>query len=234
MSDELQKLEDLNSSALTKCNWDIENYPNSIVNTRSYLDDFCSIKEYLFGKNKIYLDRNKCLFYNNKREYYLKTILKYIASISPTTTFNQDYFKIHEDCAFSNYEKTFPEIICPGNDTCSKDEKTEAEPGATCPSSKSGLEPRAEASHEIAAEHTITNCSYNEIFLSSAITLLVTVLIFFVLYRFSPFGTWLYSRLKKKNILLKNEDDHINEDLSEFHLINTERNLENNRHYIGY
>ncbi|SBT74158.1 PIR protein [Plasmodium ovale] len=224
----------LNSSDLTKCNWDIENYPNSIVNTRSYLDDFCSIKEYLETTYSLNTNRDKCLFYNKKRQYYLKTILRYIASISPTTTFNQNYFKIHEDCSFGNFEKTFPEIICPCNDTCSKDEKPKAESGATCPSSESALEPLVEASQEIAAEHTITNCSYNGIFVSSAITLLVTVFIFFVLCRFSPFGTWLYSRLKKKNILLKSADDQINENFSEFSLINTERNLEKKRPYIGY
>ncbi|SBT56332.1 PIR Superfamily Protein [Plasmodium ovale wallikeri] len=229
-----QKLEASHGNSGKKCIFDKENYPNAIVSMRRYLDKFCSIREYLETAYSLNTDRDKCLFYNKKRDYYLKTILQNIASISSSTTFNKNYFKIHENCSFSNFDKTFPEIICPCDDTCTKNEQPEAEAKITCPLPERGPEPRVEASPEIAAEYATTNSSSTGIFLSSVITLLVTVFVFFALYRFSPFGTWLYDHLKKRNILLKSTEDRMDEDLSEINLINAERNQESKRHYIGY
>ncbi|SBS98813.1 PIR protein [Plasmodium ovale] len=200
-----KKLEASHGNSGNKCIFDKENYPNAIVSMRRYLDKFCSIKEYLETTYLLNTDRDKCLFYNKKRDYYLKTILQHIASISSSTTFIKNYFKIHENCSFSNFDKTFPEIICPCDDTCMRDEQSEAEAEAkaTCPLPERGPEPPVEASPEIAAEYATTNSSSTGIFLSSVITFLVTVFVFFTLYRFSPFGTWLYDRLKKEKYITK-------------------------------
>ncbi|SBS90787.1 PIR Superfamily Protein [Plasmodium ovale curtisi] len=229
-----KKLKDSHSNSGNICNWNNEKYPKAIINMRAYLDEFCSIKEYLNTKYTLVSDVDRCLYYNKKRNHYIKYILKYMASISGITEFIPSYFTIDENCSFSNFDKTFPEITCQSDCTTCNREPLVAKAEALCSSTESEPEPRTDVPDEIEDEHAISNCSSTGIFLSSTITLLITVLVFFILYRFSPFGSWLYNRLRKQNKSLKNLDDEINGNISEFPLKFIERNDENMRHYIVY
>ncbi|SBT74485.1 PIR protein [Plasmodium ovale] len=53
------------------------------------------------------------------------------------------------------------------------------------------------------------NCTYNDIFLSIFVTILGTLFLSFVLYRFTPFGFWINRQIERKKKLLNNlgEDD---------------------------
>ncbi|SBT54957.1 PIR Superfamily Protein [Plasmodium ovale wallikeri] len=229
-----KELEKSHDDSGKKCNFDKENYPNAIVNMRRYLDDFCSIKEYLGEIEKIKLDRNKCLFYNKKMYSHIKIILRLIASISYNTNIKASYFTLDEKCSFSNFDKTFPEITCPSNCSPCNSEPPVAKGEALCSSTENEPDPRTDVPDKIVDEHGISNCSPTGIILSSTTTLLITVLVFFILYKFSPFGSWLFNRLSKQNKSLKNLEDEINGNISEFPLKVIERNHENMRNYIGY
>ncbi|SBS82158.1 PIR Superfamily Protein [Plasmodium ovale curtisi] len=73
---------------------------------------------------------------------------------------------------------------------------------------------------------------------TNGITIVVPILgcllISFILYKFTPFGTWLYRRFLKKKLIGTNIDEEAARELLENPYDNMEENIHVNKHHIGY
>ncbi|SBT52558.1 unspecified product [Plasmodium ovale wallikeri] len=125
-----------------------------------------------------------------------------MASIPGRTDIFPSYFEINEQCSFQKFKETFPDVIYPCGDTFGSAAPQDIKSEETCTPSESAPRPEEESLTEKKAENTLNNYPSIGIFLSSAITHLVAILLFFILYRFTPLGSQLFNRLKKQNILL--------------------------------
>ncbi|SBT59504.1 PIR Superfamily Protein [Plasmodium ovale wallikeri] len=228
-----EKLEKSHNNNEPKCEFSNEKYPNSIVSMRTYLEKLCSIRDYLGGENQIKLNKDKCMIYNEKKNEYINYILQSISSISSNITIKPSYFKINDNCSLKESKKTFPEIICPCDVVDTSTIFPDAEAIPVCRTSETGDVPHSEGPNAIITTD-LSSPSYLGIFLSACLTFLITVLVGFLLYKFTPFGSWLHTRHKKRSILLKTMDDEITQDLLKGSLDNVEGIQENGGRYIKY
>ncbi|SBT59555.1 PIR Superfamily Protein [Plasmodium ovale wallikeri] len=82
---------------------------------------------------------------------------------------------------------------------------------------------------EVGNEHT---SSTNGI--TIAVPILGSLLFSFILYKFTPFGTWLHKSFLKKKLIGTNIDEEASHELLEIPYDNMEENIHVSKHHIGY
>ncbi|SBT47247.1 PIR Superfamily Protein [Plasmodium ovale wallikeri] len=217
-----------------KCDLDDEKYSNAILSMKRELDWFCSIKTELGNSQEIKTNREDCINFNNKKDYYLTSFLQMLSSIPNNTYLEPHFFDIDNNCSLSKISTIFSDITCPSDDN------TQVVPTQDCSSevaealSSATQCIKSEPCPEQNATEDLTCNSLYQVALSICITFFLTILFCFLLYNFTPLGHWLHNRLRKKNILQKNLDHKNEQEILESLSRNSDRIIENNEYYITY
>ncbi|CAG9484336.1 unnamed protein product [Plasmodium vivax] len=180
------------------CNFiDKNNYSYATIKIQRYIDELHSIKGVLDDPGNISSERNKCLLYNIKRDYYIKEILTEISSIRNFKTLNNDMFIIDNDCSLQKFFIYFKDKICPD------EPKTEIEQPPRCNMPEHQLllkqprcpDPPADVKDVEVRIETIPTPSRSQNYLF-----------------FTPIGSPLYMRLKNRSISRNQEKRKITEE----------------------
>ncbi|SBT58532.1 PIR Superfamily Protein [Plasmodium ovale wallikeri] len=155
---------------------------SSILNK---LENLCYIRKQLKGINKLQSIKDECLLFYNYMYSTMNSILEIILLKSDKKNINLDNLVKNCSCGISRINDIFTELRC------------EYENHATGPLNRcTGKEHCRMEVGEDSGDNC--NCTYSDIFLSIFFTLIGTLFLSFVLYRFSPFGSSLRSYLIRK------------------------------------
>ncbi|EDL42522.1 hypothetical protein PVX_121350 [Plasmodium vivax] len=185
-----------------------ENYSYAVININAYLDELHSIKKFLWDSDNEPSDRYKCLIYNIKRNDYMKNIFMLLFSITNFSTIKKDQFKISEDCSLLKFFSYFPEICCP------EETKTENLKPSSCECQETQLLiqktdcPASVVKEIVEIPKSSPSTSPSQIVVPAILTFIGTLFLCYLLYNFTPIGSLLYTRIKKKNIY-KNQEKGI-------------------------
>ncbi|SCO65228.1 VIR protein [Plasmodium vivax] len=193
-----KKLNQKHQKSDEDCNFiNKNNYSYATIKIKRYLDELHSIKGVLDYPENISSERNKCLLYNIKRDYYIKEILTEISSITNFSTLNKEKFIIDDNCSLQKFFSYFQEEKCPDE----PEKEIESPQGCNIPEHQLLLkqptcpDPQTEVKIvEVITETTPTpSRSQNYLF-------------------FTPIGSPLYMRLKNRSISRNQKKTKITEE----------------------
>ncbi|KMZ89354.1 hypothetical protein PVBG_06190 [Plasmodium vivax Brazil I] len=105
-------LENENDIYKEKCKFDNNYISYGFIQVQKALDEICSIKKNLKIDSDQNSDIEKCSKIYEINQYYLKIILSYIGSISSTTSWKKEYFKIDDHCSLGKIYNYLSEKQC--------------------------------------------------------------------------------------------------------------------------
>ncbi|KMZ96388.1 hypothetical protein PVNG_06467 [Plasmodium vivax North Korean] len=138
----------------------------------------------------------------------MKNIFMQLFSITNFSTIKKEQFKISEDCSLLKFFSYFPEITCP------EETKTENLKPSSCECQETQLLiqktdcPAAEVEEIVKIPKSSPSTSPPQIVVPAILTFIGTLFLCYLLYNFTPIGSLLYTRIKKKNIY-KNQEKGI-------------------------
>ncbi|SBT59558.1 PIR Superfamily Protein [Plasmodium ovale wallikeri] len=176
------------------CALDIKKYSQSIIKVRDKLHNLCGIRNNFNKKLSILKNKDECFeFY----KYMYKNINSILAEIANSN--DNDIRELNDiikkfKCNGSGIHNIFTEIPCEYERLSEKSTKRD------CKGEHCNLEITENEDYNC-------NCTYNDIFVSIFFSILGTFLLCFVLYKFSPIGSWLSRQKEREKQIRKNLDD---------------------------
>ncbi|SBT52018.1 PIR Superfamily Protein [Plasmodium ovale wallikeri] len=167
---------------LQQCNIVNDEISYKISKIRKLLDDLYYVKKKLGGKDTIKKNKNICLEYN---KYIYDTIYNIFIDIIPLgedfTLKNSDFI-IKDVYTQADLNDLFTRIRCEEENMPDANQDKLLTVGECTPDK--------------------CNCTDASTFLSVFVTFLGSVITLFLLYKFSPIGTWLYNRIRRKDKII--------------------------------
>ncbi|SBT74480.1 PIR protein [Plasmodium ovale] len=221
--------EQLDKEVSRRCEREQIYYPIDEIKIRKDLDDFCTIRDILLTKSESeytckavndwvdkkynnYFSKEKCETYNKMNAGYSK-------EFGP--------FHISDNCTFYDIPTTFRSFNCAGYIPRYKIKSI-----SNCERNiMSGELYKAVKSNDFS--HHKSNVSTGTSFLIAGLTVLGIIFFFFMIYKFSPFGSFLRYNIMKKFNLTNNIDEEDGQ-LFERSEYSQYTDPENERHHIGY
>ncbi|SBT47267.1 PIR Superfamily Protein [Plasmodium ovale wallikeri] len=228
-----KNLQTKNINSHGTCELDYDNFSNAIISMKRELDMFCAIKKHLGNTEELKTNKEYCMAFNQRKDYYVNLILKYLSSIPNKTYLEPKFFDIDDACSLKNIDTIFSDINCSIEEDCKscpvQDCSSAIDEALSSASPSCICEPFPEQS---ATEDLTYNSSY-EVPLSICITFFVTIVICFLLYKHTPFGHWLHNSLRSRYLLRKNMDNENTQELLEINSRYSD-SIENREYNITY
>nr|AAF99448.1 PV1H14010_P [Plasmodium vivax] len=223
-------------------NIDYDNYAYSVIRIRNKIDELCSIKDFSELNGSEISDKDKCVYYNESKEKFIKELFILIISISKSTTLQKKYFHINDQCTLDNFNKIFPQVTCPSErsdeeptlGTCSCDkvhcpadasdfancekwekyqqclEKTKSLPCPRCPEPEEPTPcPRCPEPTDLRSSNNVYEYMRSHVFIPVGFSMLGIILLFILIYKFTPIGAWLNRNIQKKKNIRNNMGDGV-------------------------
>ncbi|SBT79059.1 PIR protein [Plasmodium ovale] len=220
-----KNLQTKNINSHGTCELDYDNFSNAIISMKRELDMFCAIKKHLGNTEELKTNKEYCMAFNQRKDYYVNLILKYLSSIPNKTYLEPKFFDIDDACSLKNIDTIFSDINCSIEEDCKscpvQDCSSAIDEALSSASPSCICEPFPEQS---ATEDLTYNSSY-EVPLSICITFFVTI--------HTPFGHWLHNSLRSRYLLRKNMDNENTQELLEINSRYSD-SIENREYNITY
>ncbi|KMZ80773.1 hypothetical protein PVIIG_03140 [Plasmodium vivax India VII] len=211
-------------------NIDYDHYANSIINIRKNIDELCSIRDFVELNGSKISDKKKCVYYNKSKEKYMKDLFKLIVSINESTTLRKEDFHINVQCTLDSFNSKFPDIQCPSE---SSDEKPTLHPSSCdrepCPDDASDFTkcekwqtylqclertkslpcPQCPEPTDLKSSNNVYEYMRSHVFIPVGFSMLGIILLFILIYKFTPIGAWLNRNIQKKKNIRNNMGDGV-------------------------
>ncbi|KMZ93280.1 hypothetical protein PVMG_05568 [Plasmodium vivax Mauritania I] len=211
-------------------NIDYDHYANSIINIRKNIDELCSIKDFAESKDSAISFKDRCVYYNEQKGEYMKALFKLIISIDASTTLRKEDFHINVQCTLDSFNSKFPDIQCPSE---SSDEKPTLHPSSCdrepCPDDASDFTkcekwqtylqclertkslpcPQCPEPTDLKSSNNVYEYMRSHVFIPVGFSMLGIILLFILIYKFTPIGAWLNRNIQKKKNIRNNMGDGV-------------------------
>ncbi|CAI7720285.1 PIR protein [Plasmodium vivax] len=212
------------------CELDYDNYANSVINIRNNIDELCSIKDFTELESSSISYKDKCIYYNKSKEEFIIDLFKLIITISESTTLKKKDFHINNDCTLYNFYSHFQDKLCPSESadeqptltprSCDKkpcsDDAYDFDNCEKCQKYQQCLEetksrtcPQCPEPTDLRSPNNAYEYMRSHVFIPVGFSMLGIILLFILIYKFTPIGAWLNRNIQKKKNIRNNMGDGV-------------------------
>ncbi|KMZ99844.1 hypothetical protein PVNG_04121 [Plasmodium vivax North Korean] len=211
-------------------NIDYDNYAYSVIRIRNKIDELCSIKDFTELESSSISYKDKCIYYNKSKEEFIIDLFKLIITISESTTLKKKDFHINNDCTLYNFYSHFQDKLCPSESadeqptltprSCDKkpcsDDAYDFDNCEKCQKYQQCLEetksrtcPQCPEPTDLRSPNNAYEYMRSHVFIPVGFSMLGIILLFILIYKFTPIGAWLNRNIQKKKNIRNNMGDGV-------------------------